>query len=171
MESVLLLPSHTDSDLRYCTEEIMQDVDEFLYASEQYSIIPFFVFVLDKSKLKYWSSLKAYWKRFNLLRSRRIGSDLPSALKLNVVDDVYALLEHHWADNTYVYEDERQRLQTDALILIASYTGSRPGALVYVPSNEKISPARSSRSGRVSRNAARQKMEWYCIPIRRIMVE
>lgn len=38
----------------------MQDVDEFLYASEQHSIIPFFVFVLDKSKLKYWSSLKAY---------------------------------------------------------------------------------------------------------------
>jgi hypothetical protein len=32
------------------------------------------------------------------------------------VDDVYALIEHHWADDTYVFEDERQRLQTDALI-------------------------------------------------------
>jgi len=53
MESVLLLLSHTDSDLRYCTEEIMQDVDEYLYASEQHSIVPFFVFILDKSKLKY----------------------------------------------------------------------------------------------------------------------
>jgi hypothetical protein len=57
------------------------------------------------------------------------------------VDDVYALLEHRWADDTYVYEDKRQRLQTDALILNASYTGSRPGALIYNPSNKKISLA------------------------------
>jgi hypothetical protein len=66
------------------------------------------------------------------------------------VDDVYALLEHHWADDTYVYEDERQRLQTDALILIASYTGSRPGALVYNPSNEKISLATRQEVGELA---------------------
>jgi hypothetical protein len=29
MESVLLLPLHTNSDLRYCNEEIMQSVDDF----------------------------------------------------------------------------------------------------------------------------------------------
>jgi hypothetical protein len=48
MESVLLLPPHTNSDLRYCNEEIMQSVDDFLYTSEQHFIIPFFVFVLDE---------------------------------------------------------------------------------------------------------------------------
>jgi hypothetical protein len=46
MESVLLLPLHTNSDLRYCNEEIMQSVDDFLYTSEQHFIIPFFVFAL-----------------------------------------------------------------------------------------------------------------------------
>jgi hypothetical protein len=48
MESVLLLPPNTNSDLRYCNGEIMQSVDDFLYTSEQHFIIPFFVFVLDE---------------------------------------------------------------------------------------------------------------------------
>jgi hypothetical protein len=80
------------------------------------------------------------------------------------VDDVYALLEHHWADDTHVYEDERQRLQTDALILIASYTGSRPGALVYNPPNEKISPATRQEVGELA--AMLQDRKWNGITYR-----
>jgi hypothetical protein len=86
MESILPLSLHTNSDLRYCDEEIRQDVTEFLRTNEQHDIIPFFMFVLDTSKLKYWSSLESYWRRFNQLRSRSTGSDLPSALKLDIVN-------------------------------------------------------------------------------------
>jgi hypothetical protein len=68
MESVLLLPSHTNSDLRYCAEEIMQGVDKFLCTSEQHSIIPFFAFVLDTSKLKYWTLL-------SMMKKQNVGNN------------------------------------------------------------------------------------------------
>jgi Protein of unknown function (DUF3435) len=57
------------------------------------------------------------------------------------VDDVWAVLECHWVYDTFVYVDERQRIQIDLLILITAGTASRPSALVYNPSNEKLGTA------------------------------
>ena len=56
------------------------------------------------------------------------------------VDDMYLVLHHHWAIDTTSYPDERQRLQLALLILLTSYTASRPGALVYNPSNNRLRP-------------------------------
>jgi hypothetical protein len=53
------------------------------------------------------------------------------------VDDVYLILHHHWALDTTVFPDGRQRLQLAFLMLLSAYTATRPGALVYVARNVK----------------------------------
>lgn len=53
------------------------------------------------------------------------------------VDDVFLILHHHWVMDTATFPDGRQRLQVPFLILTSAYTAIRPGALVYVPKNEK----------------------------------
>jgi Protein of unknown function (DUF3435) len=53
------------------------------------------------------------------------------------VDDVFLILYHHWVMDTVIFLDGRQRLQVLFLILISTYTATRPGALVYVAENEK----------------------------------
>ena len=53
------------------------------------------------------------------------------------VDDVFLILHHHWVMDTATFPDGRQRLQVPFLILTSAYTATRPGALVYVPKNEK----------------------------------
>jgi hypothetical protein len=54
------------------------------------------------------------------------------------VDDVYLVQHHHWALDTSVFPDERQRLQLAFIILLCAYTASRPGALVYVKRNNQV---------------------------------
>jgi hypothetical protein len=54
------------------------------------------------------------------------------------VDDVYLVLHHHWAFDTSIFPDERQRLQLAFVILICAYTATRPGAVVYVQRNAKV---------------------------------
>jgi hypothetical protein len=54
------------------------------------------------------------------------------------VDDVFLVLHHHWARDTSIFPDERQRLQLAFLALLSGYTGTRPGALVYVKRNAKV---------------------------------
>jgi hypothetical protein len=54
------------------------------------------------------------------------------------VDDVYLVQHHHWALDTSSFPDERQRLQLAFIILLCAYTGSRPGALVYVKRNNEV---------------------------------
>lgn len=51
------------------------------------------------------------------------------------VDDVYMTLHYHWMTDNSTFADGRQRLQIAFLVLISSYTGSRPWALVYVERN------------------------------------
>ena len=53
------------------------------------------------------------------------------------VDDVYLVLHYHWAQDVTIYPDGRQRLQVSFLMLISTYTATRPGALVYVARNVK----------------------------------
>ncbi|KAK7428969.1 hypothetical protein QQZ08_004481 [Neonectria magnoliae] len=47
------------------------------------------------------------------------------------VDDVYLVQHHHFVHDTSVFPDERQRLQLALLILMQSYTATRPRVLVY----------------------------------------
>jgi hypothetical protein len=54
------------------------------------------------------------------------------------VNDVFLVLHHHWARDTSIFPDERQRLQLAFLALLSGYTGTRPGALVYVKRNAKV---------------------------------
>ena len=54
------------------------------------------------------------------------------------VDDVFLVLHYHWALDTSTFPDERQRLQLAFLVLLCAYTGTRPGALVYVKRNAKV---------------------------------
>jgi hypothetical protein len=53
------------------------------------------------------------------------------------VDDLYIVLLHHWTKDTTPYPDGRQIIQLAFLLLVSAYTGSRPGALVYVDKNER----------------------------------
>jgi hypothetical protein len=53
------------------------------------------------------------------------------------VDDLYIVLNHHWTKDTTPYPDGRQLIQLAFLLLVSAYTGSRPGALVYVEQNER----------------------------------
>jgi hypothetical protein len=46
------------------------------------------------------------------------------------VDDLYRVLHHHWAGDTSIFADERQRVQLAMLLLTAAYTGSRPCSLL-----------------------------------------
>jgi hypothetical protein len=55
------------------------------------------------------------------------------------VDDIFLILHHHWKLDVSIFPDERQRLQLAFLVLISSYTGTRPRALVYkAVHNEKL---------------------------------
>ena len=54
------------------------------------------------------------------------------------IDDVFLVLHHHWALDTSTFPDERQRLQLAFFVLLCAYTGTRPGALVYVKRNAKV---------------------------------
>lgn len=55
------------------------------------------------------------------------------------VDDIFLILHHHWTLDDSIFPDERQRLQLAFLVLISSYTGTRPRALVYkAVKNEKL---------------------------------
>ncbi|KAB2570188.1 hypothetical protein DBV05_g11145 [Lasiodiplodia theobromae] len=53
------------------------------------------------------------------------------------VDDIFLILHHHWALDTSVFPDERQRLQLAFLLLLSAYTATRPGALVYNATDRK----------------------------------
>lgn len=53
------------------------------------------------------------------------------------VDDLHTLLFHHWALDTEVFPDERQRVQLAAIMLTAAYTAARPGSLVYVDTHDQ----------------------------------
>ena len=54
------------------------------------------------------------------------------------VDDVYITLHYHWTLDVSTFPDGRQRLQLAFLVLVSSYTATRPGALVYVERNIKV---------------------------------
>jgi hypothetical protein len=46
------------------------------------------------------------------------------------VDDLLRVLLYHWAKDTSVFPNERQRLQLATILLFAAYTSSRPAELV-----------------------------------------
>jgi hypothetical protein len=54
------------------------------------------------------------------------------------VDDLYVVQHHHFAFDTSVFADERQRIQQAFVNLFSGYTGTRPGAVVYVDKNVKV---------------------------------
>lgn len=53
------------------------------------------------------------------------------------MDDIFLILHHHWALDTSVFPDERQRLQLAFLLLLSAYIATRPGALVYSATDKK----------------------------------
>jgi hypothetical protein len=54
------------------------------------------------------------------------------------VDDLYLVQHHNFGPDTSVFADERQRIQLGFVNLISSYTGTRPGAVVYVNRNVNV---------------------------------
>ena|SRR2546429_5598758 len=53
------------------------------------------------------------------------------------VDDVFLILHHHWALDTSIFPDERQRLQLAFLLRLSAYTATLPAALVYNAKNRR----------------------------------
>ncbi|KAK4206370.1 hypothetical protein QBC37DRAFT_300937, partial [Rhypophila decipiens] len=44
------------------------------------------------------------------------------------VDDIYLILHHHWVHDRSKFPDEHQRIQFALMILLQSYTATRPKA-------------------------------------------
>jgi len=74
------------------------------------------------------------------------------------VDDLYIVLHHHWTKDKTPYPDGRQIIQLAFLLLVSAYTGSRPGALVYVERNEKTNIQHFF--GHVDEDEAAAEDEW-----------
>jgi len=47
-------------------------------------------------------------------------------------DDFVKALQYHWVSDVNVFPHERQRVQIAAILLLAAFTGSRPGALLNI---------------------------------------
>jgi Protein of unknown function (DUF3435) len=53
-------------------------------------------------------------------------------------DDLQLALLHHWALDTSTFPDERQRVQLALIMLVAAFTGCRPGELVDAAKNREV---------------------------------
>jgi hypothetical protein len=53
------------------------------------------------------------------------------------VDDAYTTF-HPWILDVSIFPDGRQRLQLAFLVIVSSHTAPRPGALVYVGRDIKV---------------------------------
>lgn len=47
-------------------------------------------------------------------------------------DDFVVVIQYHWASDINVFPNERQRVQVASILLLAAFTGSRPGALLQI---------------------------------------
>lgn len=47
-------------------------------------------------------------------------------------EEFVEVIQYHWAADINVFPNERQRVQVAAILLLAAYTGSRPGALLHI---------------------------------------
>jgi integrase len=47
-------------------------------------------------------------------------------------DDFVVVIQYHWVSDINVFPNERQRVQVATILLLAAFTGSRPGALLHV---------------------------------------
>ncbi|OCK94582.1 uncharacterized protein K441DRAFT_560250, partial [Cenococcum geophilum 1.58] len=72
-----------------------------------------------------------------LTKNNRLNTSTKEKPVINV-DDIFRVLHHHWAYNTSTFPDGRQSLQLAFLILIYTYIVSRPGVLVYIKRNAKV---------------------------------
>jgi hypothetical protein len=54
------------------------------------------------------------------------------------MDDIFIVQHHHFVLDISVYADERQRIQQAFVNLSSGYTGTRPGAIVYIERNMKV---------------------------------
>jgi len=48
------------------------------------------------------------------------------------VEDLWEVLPCHWVTDTNSFPHERHRVQVATLLLLAAFTGSRPGALLGI---------------------------------------
>ncbi|KAE8547697.1 hypothetical protein EYB25_009490 [Talaromyces marneffei] len=47
-------------------------------------------------------------------------------------EEFMEVIQYHWAADINIFPNERQRVQVAAILLLAAYTGSRPGALLNI---------------------------------------
>lgn len=59
-------------------------------------------------------------KRYDLSLEKKPKPDMS-------VEDLRCVLQHHWIYGQEIYPTERQRIQSSLLLLIATFTRSRPG--------------------------------------------
>ena len=58
--------------------------------------------------------------------------DLSHRLPLLDAVDFVELLRCHWVSDTNTFPQERQRIQLATILLVAAFTGSRPGAILGI---------------------------------------
>jgi integrase len=52
--------------------------------------------------------------------------------KLLEADKFIKVIQYHWATDINIFPNERQRVQVATILLLAAYTGLRPGVLLYI---------------------------------------
>lgn len=63
-------------------------------------------------------------------------------------DDFVELIQYHWVSDINVFPNERQRVQLAAILLLATFTGSRPHALLSITYRDlDLYVDRDSKSG------------------------
>lgn len=61
------------------------------------------------------------------------------------------VLHCHWAKDTNTFPNERQRIQLATILLLAAFTGSRPGALLRIRYEDlDLFVQRDKKSGEVA---------------------
>ena len=67
-------------------------------------------------------------------------------------EDLLEVLRYHWVTDTNIFPNERQRVQLATLLLLAAYTGSRPGALLAITYEDvRLFVLRDPKTGKLVR--------------------
>ncbi|KAI9773157.1 MAG: hypothetical protein M1840_008278 [Geoglossum simile] len=138
----------------YCTF-IAEDPDNFLEACAPQNFKNYLDWKMDMFSIKKLKSIATYWRNLRMVYTEKTGQaledsigreimnyihgplkeehdleDSETSLPVMSVNDLFQILQYHWAFDAGSLPHERQRVQLSLLLLMMAYTSSRPGAIV-----------------------------------------
>ncbi|KAM7211351.1 hypothetical protein V8F06_013259, partial [Rhypophila decipiens] len=136
MESLSVV---TDRWIRHC-KFLRVNEHEFMDIAEMEDIMTFLDWMVDTFPRIRKRSLVLEYKRYitgELTLLYALDTTTTQEKPVLNVDDIDLILHHHWVHVRSKLPDEYQRMQLALMILIQSYTATRPRVLGYVLINKK----------------------------------